>query len=47
MFDKVNTAVQEALDEAGIDTPYPTYDLNLQIDDEAARRIAEALKQSG
>lgn len=29
MFDKVNTALQKALDEAGIECPYPTY--NLQV----------------
>jgi MscS family membrane protein len=28
-FDRVNTALQNALDAAGIDMPYPTYNLNL------------------
>jgi MscS family membrane protein len=29
MFDKVNTALQNALEEAGIETPFPTY--NIQV----------------
>ena len=29
MFDSVNTALQGALDEAGIETPFNTYDINI------------------
>ena len=32
MFDRVNTALQKVLDEAGIDMPYPTQSLILQVD---------------
>ena len=45
MFDQVNTALQKALDEAGIDMPYPTHNLNLQVDREMAARISQAFKQ--
>jgi small-conductance mechanosensitive channel len=31
MFDSVHTALQNALDAAGVDMPFPTQDLNLQI----------------
>jgi hypothetical protein len=32
-LDKVNTALELALDAAGIDLPYDTYDLNLKTTD--------------
>ena len=32
MFDRVNTALQKALDEAGIEMPFTTYDVNLKVD---------------
>jgi small-conductance mechanosensitive channel len=32
IFDRVNTALQNALDEAGIEMPFPTQDINVQID---------------
>ena len=32
MFDRVNTALHKVLDEAGIDMPYPTQSLILQVD---------------
>lgn len=31
MFDAVNTALQAALDEAGIESPFPTQDINLRM----------------
>jgi len=34
MFDRVNTALQIALDEAGIDMPFPTQELNVRINSE-------------
>jgi small-conductance mechanosensitive channel len=40
MFDKVHTALQHALDEAGIDCPFPTQTLNLQFDPKSAGRVA-------
>ncbi len=35
MLDRVHTAVQHALDEAGIESPYPTQTINLQVDRKA------------
>jgi len=29
MFDSVNTALQKTLDEAGVETPFNTYDINI------------------
>jgi small-conductance mechanosensitive channel len=29
MFDHVNTALQHAFDEAGVESPYPTYDIHI------------------
>jgi small-conductance mechanosensitive channel len=31
IFDRVNTALQKALDEAGIDMPFTTYDVNIKM----------------
>ena len=33
VIDRVHTALQRALDEAGIDCPYPTQRLNVQVED--------------
>jgi MscS family membrane protein len=43
MFDKVHTALQHALDEAGIECPFPTQTLNLQANSEAADLISHKL----
>jgi len=40
MFDKVHTALQHALDKAGIECPFPTQTLNLQFDPKSAGRAA-------
>jgi len=40
MFDKVHTALQHALDGAGIDCPCPTQTLNLQMNSEMANLIS-------
>jgi small-conductance mechanosensitive channel len=45
MFDQVNTALQEAFDEAGIEMP-GTYDVNLKIGDEDASRFAQAFREA-
>ena len=45
MFDKVNTALEKALGEAGVDMPFPTQDLNIQIDEQTSERISRALKE--
>jgi small-conductance mechanosensitive channel len=42
MFDKVHTALQHALDRAGIDCPFPTQTLNLQIKSEVAEYVSQA-----
>ncbi len=45
MFDKVHTALQYALDEAGIDCPFPTQTLNLQMNSEVAERISQTFRR--
>ncbi len=40
MFDKVNTAMYDALGEAGIEIPFPQRDVNHKIDDDQARQLA-------
>jgi small-conductance mechanosensitive channel len=45
MFDKVNTALEVALGEAGVDMPFPTQDLNIQIDEQTSERISRAFKE--
>ncbi len=42
MFDRVHTALQHALDEAGIECPFPTQTLNLQVEPQAVDRISQA-----
>jgi MscS family membrane protein len=43
MFDKVHTALQQALDEAGIECPFPTQTLNLQVESQAVEQITQEL----
>jgi MscS family membrane protein len=40
VYDRVNTALQNALDEAGIEMPFTTYDINVKMDEGKADRIA-------
>jgi MscS family membrane protein len=42
MFDKVHTALQNALDSAGIDCPFPTQTLNLQMNSKMAALISHS-----
>ena len=42
-YDRVNTALQNALDEAGINMPFTTYDINVKMDEENVGQISEAL----
>ena len=35
MYDKVNTAMQNAIDAAGIESPFPTQQLNVSLDSES------------
>jgi MscS family membrane protein len=44
MFDKVHTALQRALDSAGIECPYPTQTLNLQVKSGAAEQISQSFQ---
>jgi small-conductance mechanosensitive channel len=37
IFNRVNTALQHALDKAGIEMPFTTYDLNVKFDHEYTR----------
>ncbi len=46
VIDRVHTALQHALDEAGIESPYPTQSLNLRIGAETAERLGWAAAES-
>jgi MscS family membrane protein len=41
MFDKVNQVLYTALEGAGIEMPFTTYDVNIKIDQENVNRISE------
>ena len=43
MFDQVHTALQHALNEAGIESPYPTRTLNFRVEGEKSERLSQAL----
>lgn len=40
MFDRVNTALQIALDDAGISSPFPTYNIQVQGSDQESPQIS-------
>jgi MscS family membrane protein len=44
-YDRVNTALQNALDEAGVDMPFTTYDINVKMDEENIGRISEVFRE--
>ena len=44
MFDRVHSALKRALNEAGIECPFPTQTLNLQVDPEMAKHISQTLR---
>jgi MscS family membrane protein len=46
VYDRVNTALQEALDAAGIKMPYPTQSLYLQLDPETTDQLSRRLRAS-
>jgi small-conductance mechanosensitive channel len=46
MFDRVHTAMEHALDEAGIEMPFPTQTISLQLEPETANLLPQALSQS-
>ncbi|MFL7811509.1 MAG: mechanosensitive ion channel domain-containing protein [Anaerolineae bacterium] len=41
IVDRVHTALQGALDQAGLESPYPTQSVNLRLDRKSAERLAE------
>ncbi len=45
MFDKVNQVLYTALEGAGIEMPFTTYDVNIKVDTENANRISEAFDE--
>lgn len=47
MFDKVNQALYTALEGAGIEMPFTTYDVNIKLDNENVNRISEAFDEDG
>ena len=44
MFDTVNQALYTALEGAGVEMPFTTYDVNIKFDGENAERIADAFE---
>ena len=47
IIDQVHTALQETLDAAGIEMPYPTEAVNVQVEPETAARLAQAFREPG
>jgi small conductance mechanosensitive channel len=45
IFDRVNTALQVALDQAGIEMPFPTQTINFQVDQDTTKRIVQTIQQ--
>lgn len=45
MFDKVNTAIHEALTKAGIEMPFPQQEVHHHIDGAEAKKISSAFKK--
>ena len=46
VVDRVHTALQNALDEAGIESPYPTQNLHLKVETQVAERLVQLLGKS-
>ncbi len=46
MYGLVNTALQNALDAAGVDMPFPTHTTNLEIGEETAERLSQSMSRS-
>jgi small-conductance mechanosensitive channel len=47
MFDHVNTAIYEALSEAGIEIPNPQLDVHHKVDHDRAMQLAQLVRQAG
>jgi hypothetical protein len=46
MVDLVHTVLQQALDEAGIESPFPIQTLNVKMEGERAEPLSQATYQS-
>ncbi|NIN67538.1 MAG: hypothetical protein GTO63_23110 [Anaerolineae bacterium] len=44
-YDRVNTALQNVLNEAGVDVPFTTYDINVKEDEENLGRVSQAFRE--
>jgi small-conductance mechanosensitive channel len=44
MIDKVNAALEVALDKAGIDMPFDTYDINVKMEGEKTNQVVQDTK---
>jgi hypothetical protein len=47
MFDRVHTAIQQALDNAGIVSPHLADNVNLLVEKETANRLSQAFRSPG
>jgi MscS family membrane protein len=47
MYDRVHTVLQNALDEAGIESPFPTQKINLHMERKTAGQLSGMLPQPG
>jgi len=46
-YDRIHTALHNALAEAGIDSPYPSQSLNLEVDDQTLAMTRQAWQEEG
>ena len=46
MFDRVNTAIYNALNEAGIEMPNPQRDVNFKLSEEQRKNMVEVLREA-
>jgi small conductance mechanosensitive channel len=47
MYHRVHRSLQRALDDAGIESPFPTQSLNLQVEPETVRLVSWASGEDG
>jgi small-conductance mechanosensitive channel len=45
MVDRVHTAMERALDEAGVEMPFPTQSINLRLEPETAKQLPQAITE--
>jgi small-conductance mechanosensitive channel len=45
MVDRVHTAMERALDEAGVEMPFPTQSINLRLEPETANQLPQAITE--